>query len=340
MQERAMRSDAKRREIRPRRSAIAGAVVAALALSGAMAGAYAQTAFPRQPIHIVVGFAAGGPTDILARVVGAKVGETLGQQVVIENRTGASGNIASEAVAHAPNDGHTLLMAPLVFAVNESLFPGRRFAYDKDFTAVAPLAETANVLVVHPSLDVTSVQGLIAAARARPGKILYATAGKGTATHLAGELFGMMAAVKMTPVHYRGGGDLVKDLLSGEIKVTFSTIPPVLDFIQKGTLRGIATTALHRDPALPDLATIAEAGLPGYDVRLWLGLLAPAGTPPEVVGKLSMACAEALKSEDVKSVLVAQGFDPLNGTPAAFDAFVRSEIAKWGDVVKKIGLDR
>jgi tripartite-type tricarboxylate transporter receptor subunit TctC len=141
----------------------------------------------------------------------------------------------------------------------------------------------------------------------------------------------------MVPVHYRGGGDLVKDLLSGEIKVTFSTIPPVLDFIHQGTLRGIATTALHRDPTLPNLPTIAEAGLLGYDVRLWLGLLAPAGTPPDIVARISTACAEALKSEDVKSVLAAQGFDPLNGTPAEFDAFVRNEIAKWGGVVKQIG---
>jgi tripartite-type tricarboxylate transporter receptor subunit TctC len=306
------------------------------ALGLAVGGADAQTAFPRQPIHILVGFAAGGPTDVPARVIGMKLAESLGQPVVIENRVGASGNIASEAVARAPNDGHTLLMAPLVFAVNESLFPNLRFKYEKDFTAVAPLAETSNVLVVHPSFAVASVQDLIAAARARPGDILYATAGKGTATHLAGELFGMMAGVKMTAVHYRGGGELVKDLVSGEIKVTFSTIPPVLDFIRKGTVRGIATTALRRDPSLPELPTVAET-LPGYDVRLWLGLLAPAGTPPDVVARLSSACAEALKSEDVKSVLAAQGFDILAGTPATFDAFMRSEIIKWGAVVRQIG---
>jgi tripartite-type tricarboxylate transporter receptor subunit TctC len=304
-------------------------------------GIYAQSQFPRQPIHIVVGFAAGGPTDVLARVVGASLGERLGQQVVIENRTGASGNIASEAVAHAPNDGHTLLMAPLVFAVNESLFPNRRFEYAKDFVAVAPLAETANVLVVHPSLAVTSVGELIALARTRPGEILYATAGKGTATHLAGELFGMMAGLRLTAVHYRGGGDLLKDLLSGEIKVTFSTIPPVLDFIHQGRLRGIATTALRRDASLPDLPSMAEAGLPGYDVRLWLGLLAPAGTPRDVIDRVAAACADALHSEDVKSVLAAQGFDRMAGTPETFDALVRSEIARWRKVSQEIGtLDR
>jgi tripartite-type tricarboxylate transporter receptor subunit TctC len=316
-------------------SRLACSIFAAVGL--ATGDAAAQTAFPRQPIHILVGFAVGGPADIPARVIGMKLAERFGQPVVIENRLGASGNLASEAVARAPNDGHTLLMAPLVFAVNESPFPNRRFSYDKDFAAVAPLAQTTNVLVVHPTFGVTSVQDLIAAAKARPGDILYATAGKGTATHLAGELFGMMAGVKMTAVHYRGGGELVKDLVSGEIKVTFSTIPPVLDFIRKGTVRGIATTALRRDPSLPELPTIAEAALPGYDVRLWLGLLAPAGTPGDVIARLSSACADALKSEDVKSVLAAQGFDILTGTPATFDAFMRSEITKWGTVVKQIG---
>jgi tripartite-type tricarboxylate transporter receptor subunit TctC len=233
-------------------------------------------------------------------------------------------------------DGNTLLLAPLVFAVNESLFPNRRFEY-KDFTAVAPLAETSNVLVVHPSLNVTSVQELIELAKAKPGDILYATAGKGTATHLAGELFGLMAEVKMTPVHYRGGGELVKDLLSGEVKVTFSTIPPVLDFVQHKTLRGIATTAIHRDKVLPDLPTIAESGLPGYDVRLWLGLLAPAGTPRDAVNRLASATAAALESNEVKTVLAAQGFDPLAGTPDSFDAFMRAEIVKWTKVIKLSG---
>src|SRR5258708_28846824 len=177
-------------------------------------------------------------------------------------------------------------------------------------------------MVAPPGLAVASVQGLTAAAKVRPGKILYAAPGKGTATHLAGELFGMMAGVKMVPVHYRGGGELVKDLLSGEVKVTFSTIPPVLDFIQKGNLRGIATTGAKRDQTLPDLPTIAESALPGYDVRLWLGLLAPASTPRDIVDRIASACAEALRSQDVKSALAAQGFAALTGTPEQFDSFV------------------
>jgi tripartite-type tricarboxylate transporter receptor subunit TctC len=305
-------------------------------LAASVTPALAQPA-TSQPLRIVVGFAAGGPTDILARVVGAKLGDILGQHVVIENRTGASGNIASEAVARAPADGTTLLMAPLVFAVNESLFPDRHFEYAKDFTAVAQLAATSNVLVTHPSLPVKTVQDLIALAKAKPGELLYATAGKGTATHLAGELFGLMAGVKMVPVHYRGGGDLIKDLLSGEIKLTFSTIPPVLGFIQDGTLRGIATTAPERDKALPDLPTVAEAALPGYDVQLWLGLLAPAGTPQKIVAQLSEATAQALTSPEIKSALTVQGFEPQYQTPEKFDAFMRSEIVKWGKVIKVVG---
>ncbi len=181
------------------------------------------------------------------------------------------------------------------------------------------------------------MQELIALAKAKPGEILYATAGKGTATHLAGELFNMMAGTSMTPVHYRGGGELVKDLLSGEIKLTFSTIPPVLDFVQQKTLRGLATTASRRDPTLPDLPTIAESGLPGYDVRLWLGFIAPAATPRDTVNRLAAASTAALDARDVKVALAAQGFEALKGTPELFDAFIREEIAKWRQVVQIIG---
>jgi tripartite-type tricarboxylate transporter receptor subunit TctC len=312
-------------------------LIQALLLLGLPAGSHAQSSFSTHPIRLIVGFAAGGPTDIVARVVGAKLAESLGQQVVVENRTGASGNLASELVARAGPDSLTFLLTPLAFAANESLFPNRRFEYAKDFAAVAPLAETSNVLLVHPSLDVKTVQDLIAFGKTSPGGILYASAGKGTATHLAGELFGMMAGVKMVAVHYRGGGELVKDLLSGEVKVTFSTIPPVLDFIQRGSLRGIATTGAKRDRTLPDLPTIAEAALPGYDVRLWLGLLAPAGMPRDLVNRISSTCAEVLRSEDVKSALAVQGFTPLIGTPEQFDMFVRDEIVKWGKVIKVIG---
>jgi tripartite-type tricarboxylate transporter receptor subunit TctC len=323
------------------RHAIRVGIVAMAALAGvavlAPDGAWTQAPYPSKPIRIVVGFAAGGPTDIIARVVGAKLGDILGQQVYVENRAGASGNIATETVARAPADGYTLLMAALANAVNESMFKNLRYKLGDDLIPVAPIAETANVLLVHPSLEVKSVADLIALAKAKPGDVLYATAGKGTATHLAAELFNMMAGLKMTPVHYKGGGETIKDLVSGQVKVMFSTIPPVLGFVKDGTLHGLATTAPKRDRTLPDLPTIAEAGLAGYDVRLWFGLIAPAGTPRDVVDRLSAATKQALNSPELKTTLAAQGYDPLFGTPEEFGAYYRSEVEKWAKVIAAVG---
>src|SRR5262245_18654038 len=207
------------------RAAALGCLVAA----GLAAQAHAQANYPTKPIRIVVGFAAGGPADIIARVVGGKLGDILGQQVVIENRTGAGGTIATEAVARSDADGYTLLMTPLANAVNETLFKNVRAKVGEQLMAVAPLAETANVLVVHRSLEVKSVSDLIALAKSKPGDILYASAGRGTATHLTSELFNMMAGVKLSPVQYRGGGEAAKDLLTGQVKVMFSSIAPVLE---------------------------------------------------------------------------------------------------------------
>jgi tripartite-type tricarboxylate transporter receptor subunit TctC len=314
-------------------------VVAGLIMGMASAPlSFAQAqAYPSKPIRIVVGFAAGGPADIIARVLGAKLGETLGQQVVVENRTGAGGTIATEAVARADPDGYTLLMTPVANAVNETLFPNLRARFGEHLAAVVSVAETANVLVVHPSFGVKSVPELIALARAKPGEILYATAGRGTATHLTSELFNMMAGTKLNPLHYRGGGDVVKDLLSGEVKLMFSSIAPVIDFVKEGRLIGLATTGPQRDPALPDLPTLAEA-LPGFDMRLWLGVLAPLGTPQPVIDKLSSATAQALAADDVKQTLASQGFRPLPGTSQDFAAFYRSEVEKWAKVIKATGI--
>jgi tripartite-type tricarboxylate transporter receptor subunit TctC len=324
-----------------RRHAIRVGIVAMAALAGVAAiapdHAQAQTPYPNKPIRIVVGFAPGGPTDIIARVVGAKLSDILGQQVYVENRAGASSNIATEVVARAGADGYTLLMASIANAVNESLFKNLRYRFGEDLIPVAPFAETANVLVVHPSLDVKSVADLVALAKAKPGDVLYATAGKGTATHLAAELFNMLAGLKMTPIHYKGGGETIKDLVSGQVKVMFSTIPPVLGFVREGTLRGLSTTGPKRDRALPDLPTIAEAGLPGFDVRLWFGLIAPAGTPRDAVDRLSAATRQALSTPELKATLAAQGYDPLFGTPEEFGAYYRGEVEKWGKVVATVG---
>ena len=317
-----------------------GLIGAALLLGGlslAMPGVAPAQTYPNKPIRLMVGFAAGGPTDIIARVAGAKLSEILGQQIYIENRAGASGNLATEAVARSEADGYTIMLTPLSSAVNESLFPGFKIKFAELLAPIALIAETAVVLVVHPSLDVKSVADLIALAKAKPGEVLYATAGKGTATHLAAELFSVSAGVKMTPVHYKGGGETLKDLLSGQVKVMFSTIPPVLGFVKEGQLRGIATTGPKRDKVLPDLPTVAESGLAGYDMRLWFGLAAPAGTPRPVIDRLAAALKQALATPDVQSAFAKQGYEPLQGTPEEFGAFYGSEAAKWKKIIDVVG---
>jgi tripartite-type tricarboxylate transporter receptor subunit TctC len=316
------------------------AAVIATAGLASLGAAHAQGVTTGKPVRIIVGFAAGGATDIVARVLAAKIGESLGQQVVVENRTGAGGTIATEAVARSEPDGTTLLMTPLANAVNETLFAKTlRAKFGPDLVAVAPVAETGNVLVVHPSLDVKSVADLIALAKSRPpGDILAASSGRGTATHLTTELFNLMAGVKIGSVHYRGGGDVIKDLLSGQVKVMFATVSPVLQYVKDGSMRGIATTGPKRDIALPELPTVAESGLPGFDVRLWLGILAPVGTPRPVIDRLAAATAKALEAPDVKTAFAAQGFDPLIGTPDEFAAFYRGEVEKWRKVIETAGL--
>ena len=313
------------------------AVVMAVAVS---APAVAQSSFPNKPIRFVIGFAAGGPTDIMARIVGAKTGELLGQQVIIENKTGAGGLIATEMVARSEPDGYTLLCTATSAAVNETLSKTIRIELGRDLVAVAPQAETANILVVHPSLGVNDLAGFTALARSKPGEIFYATAGRGSATHLTAELFNMAAGSKLMPVHYRGGGDTVKDLMSGQVKVMFSTIAPVQQLVRDGRLIGLATTGPKRDPAFPELPTIAEAQFPGFDVRLWIGLTAPAGTPRDVIKKLEAATMQALKTPEVQKALTAQGFSPMIGTAEEFDAYYRAERAKYAKVIQASGMDK
>jgi tripartite-type tricarboxylate transporter receptor subunit TctC len=330
-----------RRSISARCFARSAALAATIGTSIVMCGAAAaQSDYPNRPIRIVVGFAAGGPSDIIARIVGAKTGEILGQQVVIENKTGAGGLIGSDTVARSDPDGYTLLNTALSVAVNETLSKTIHVEFGKDLIAVAPQAETGNVLVVHPSLGVKTVAELIALAKSKPGEIVYASAGRGTGTHLSAELFNMMAGTRLVPVHYRGGGDTVKDLISGQVKVMFSSIAPVLGLVNQGQLIGLATTGPKRDPALPELPTVSEAGLPGYDVRLWIGLSAPAGTPREVIKRFEAANNKALNSPDLQKALAAQGFSPFIGTSEQFDAFYRAERDKWAKVIKASGMDK
>ena len=264
----------------------------------------------------------------------------MGAQFVVENKTGAAGVLATQEVARATPDGYTLLNTPLATATNEFLSKTIKYEYGKDIIAVCPQAETANILVVHPSLGVNSIPELIKLAKEEPGKLQYATAGRGSATHLASELFNMIVGIKTVPVHYRGGGDTVKDLLSGQVKMMFSSIAPVQEFVKDGRLIGLATTGPRRDPAFPALPTIAESGYPDYDVRLWIGMTAPAGTPKDIIARLADANRRALESPEIQKALVAQGFAPMIGSAEDFDAFYRAERAKWGKVIAAAGLDK
>jgi tripartite-type tricarboxylate transporter receptor subunit TctC len=302
-----------------------------------VAEASAQS-FPNKSVRIVVGFAAGGPSDIISRVVGAKMGEILGQQFVVENRPGAGGVVATEAVGRADPDGYTILNTPIANAVNETLSKNLRYKVGDGMMVVAPLAETANVLVVHPSLGVKNVADLIALAKSKPGGMFYASAGLGSATHLASELFNTMAGTKLLPVHYKGGGDALRDLLSGELKIMISSIAPVQEAIRSGQLLGLATTGLKRDPTLPDLPTVDEAGLKGFDVTLWQGFTAPAGVPRPIVERLAQAAAQALQTPEIKALLAKQGFVPMEGGPNEFDAFYRAEVSKWAKVIDASGM--
>jgi tripartite-type tricarboxylate transporter receptor subunit TctC len=321
------------------RAALA-AVTAAFVLSS-LHTALAQSAYPTRPIKMVVGFAPGGPTDILGRVIGKGMSDALGEQVIIENRTGAGGNIGTDAVARAAPDGYTLLLTLLTGAVNESLFKNFKVRFAEHFESIGGIAQTGLVLVVHPSLPVKSVPDLIKYAKAaKPGELFYATAGAGTSTHLAAELFNTTAGIKLMPVHYRGGGDTIKDLISGRMPIMFSTIPPVLGFVRDGQLRGIATTGSKRDFVLPELPTFVESGLRDFDVPLWFGLIAPKGTPQPVIQTLYAALQKTMATPETKKVFEAQGFTPMPMKPDEFAKFYVAEAARWGKVVDALGLSQ
>jgi tripartite-type tricarboxylate transporter receptor subunit TctC len=314
--------------------------LAAAGLTAWSAAAQAQANYPNKPVKLIVGFAAGGPTDILARVIGNGMSKVTGEQFFVENRTGAGGNIATEAAARSEPDGYTVQVTLMSSAVNESLFKNFKIRFSESFEPIGGIAHSGLVLLVHPSLGVKNVSDLIKLEKSKPGELLYASAGAGTATHLAAELFNFMTGTKMKPVHYKGGGDTIKDLLSGEMKIMFSTIPPVLGFVKEGRLQGIATTGLKRDRVLPDLPTIAESGVPGFDMPLWFGLAAPKGTPRPVIEKLEASLKKAMSLPEVQATLAKQGFTVLDLGPAEFGKFYAAEAEKWAKVVNAIGLAR
>lgn len=322
-----------------RRAALRLAALAPAAAVVPAHSAFAQAKYPTKPIRLVAGFAAGGPSDTMVRMVGDRMGQILGQQIVVEYRTGAGGSLATEHVARSEPDGYTLLNTTTANASNETLL-NLQYRYGTDLTAVASLAQTANVLVVHPSLGVKSVKELIALANQTAGGLLYASAGVGSSTHLSSELFNMMAGVKMNPVHYRGGADATKDLLGGQVKIMFSAIAPALPHIQGGRLLALGTTALKRDPTLPDIPTLDEVGVSGFEAHLWIGLTARAGTPREAIETLWSAANQSLKDPQVQGMMQKLGFSELATTPDEFGAFYKNEVAKWARVIKAAGIER
>ncbi|HTM59439.1 MAG TPA: tripartite tricarboxylate transporter substrate binding protein [Burkholderiales bacterium] len=307
-----------------------------IALLVSAASALAQP-YPTKPMKIVVPFPAGGIADLYARLIGARVTEGWGQPVVIENRTGAGGNIGADAVAKSAPDGYTLVMGSFgTHAVNVSLFSSMPYDPVKDFAPIILVLEAEGLLVVHPSVPAQSVLDLIAYARAHPGQLTYASAGMGTASHLAGELFKTMAKVEMTHVPYKGNVPAITDLLAGQTSLLFGTMPTVLPHAKAGKLRALATIGSVRSAAAPELPTVAET-LPGFEVNNWVGLLAPAGTPNDIVRKWNTEVNKIMTGADIKQRLPTEGARYAPNTPEQFGAFIKSEIAKWAPVVKASG---
>lgn len=314
-------------------------LVAAIAVAASAPIAAHAADFPSKPIMLVVPFPPGGPTDAMARTLAAAVKPALGQTVVIENKAGAGGNLGAEAVARAEKDGHTLLFGtsgPL--AINVSLY--RKVGYDPvtSFAPVLQVGHLPNVLVVHPSVPAKSVRELVAYAKAHPGQLTYASSGNGASSHLAGVLFNQMAGTDLVHVPYKGTGPALTDLLGGQVSMTFTDVLTAQPHVKGGKLRALGVTTLARSQALPEVPTVAEQGLPGYDVSVFFGIVAPAGTPKDVVDRLNRAFADALKNPEVRQKLAAQGleFAP-DSSPEALGRFIRSEVAKWRDVVAKSG---
>jgi len=317
--------------------AAAGAI-AALAAPATVHAADAAAEYPTRPIRLIVGFAPGGGTDTTARAISQKLGAALGQQVVVDNRPGAAGNIATEMVARASPDGHTLLMGTIAaLAINPTLYGKLPFDPIHDFAPITQAVNSTNILVVHPSVAAKNVQELIALARAKPGALNFGSSGVGGAGHLAGELFNTMAKVNLVHVPYKGGGPVMVDLLAGQVQSVFATAATAIPHVKANRIRALGVTTIKRAGMVPDIPTIAEQGLPGYDANNWYGLLAPARTPAAIVAKLNKHVVEILGQPDIRDFLFNQGLDPAPTTPAGFGQYIRAEIAKWSKVVNAAG---
>jgi len=321
--------------MRTRLPCLNGWILAALAISAAAHG----QVYPAKPIRMIVAYPPGGGTDIVGRMVAQKLGESLGHSVVVENRGGASGNIGTELAARAAPDGYTILMGNVApNAINVSLFKNLPFDPVADFAPVSLVASTPNILVVHPSTPARTVKEVIALAKAKPGMLNFASAGVGSSSHLAGELFRILAGAEIVHVPYKGAGPAMVDVLSGQIQLYFATMPAAMPHVKSGKLAPVAVTSVKRSQALPELPTIAESGVTGYEASTWYGLLAPAHTPNAAIARLHGDTVKILAVPEFRERLAAQGFEPVGSSPEEFSSYIKSEIAKWGKVIRDAGI--
>lgn len=293
--------------------------------------------YPTRPIRLVVGYSAGGATDQIARLMGQKLSEALGQPVLIENRPGAGASIASEAVAKSAPDGYTIFMSTIANTINTSLYPALPFDFARDFAPITLVATIPNVLVVNPGVAAKDLKEFIALAKSKPGEINFASSGSGSSIHLSGELFNLVAGVKLVHVPYKGSAPAMTDLLGGQVQSMFDNMPSALPHIKAGKLRALGLTSAVRSAAAPNIPTLAEAGLPGCEIISWFALSAPAKTPKEVIARLNLEATKALRLADVREKLAAMGAEPAPGTPEALAALIKAETAKWAQVVKQSG---
>lgn len=322
----------------PTRRTLAAAVAVAAATLALPAPAWAQTdaAWPSKPIKWVVPFPPGGAMDVIARTLGEKAARELGQAVVVENRPGAGGNIGADYVAKQPADGYTIMITSIGMATNRALYPKLTYDPVRDFTPISLLAVVPNVLVVNAAnTSDRSVKDLVARAGKEPGKLTYASAGNGTSIHLAGEVFASMAGVQMTHIPYKGSGPAVTDMLGGQVDLMFDSITSARPHIQSGKLRALAVTTARRSPALPDVPTVAEAGVPGYEVSPWFAVFARTGTPPEVIARLNKVLIDAMKQPETLRKLEGVGAEPIGSTPQELATHLNRELERWGKLIQQ-----
>jgi len=322
-----------------RATVVAFGVLAALQPLGAAAQASEADSYPNKPVRIIVPFAAGGSTDVVARILADKLGTEFKQSFIVDNRAGAGGNIGADAVAKAPADGYTLLMGTTgVLAINTHLYKNMSYDAARDFTPVSYTSLITNILVVPQTVPARNVPELISLAKAKPGTLSFASSGSGSSTHLSAELFKAMAGVNIMHIPYRGSSQALTDVVAGQVTMLFDNAPSSIGFVQQGKLRALAVTSTKRLPSLPDVPTLDEAGVKGYESLSWSGIVAPAATPRPIIAKLNRAIDQILKMDDVKQKLAGLGVDPVGGPPEAFAQHVRTESDKWGKLIKSASI--